>query len=98
MAEQLGKIEIDSDVRKRLLSLSRSHKTEHRLVVRSKIILMLADGKKYEQVEKALGVSRHMLSQWKKRFMVSGIDGLSDKPRTGKPRKYDAYLRASVMQ
>ncbi len=98
MCRQLGKIELEPAVREQLLSLSRSRSGEHRSVIRSKIILMLADGKKYEDVEQHLGVSRHMLSQWKKRFMQLGIEGLKDQPRPGKPRKYDAYMRVSVIQ
>ncbi|MCP3701196.1 MAG: helix-turn-helix domain-containing protein, partial [Aliivibrio sp.] len=36
---------------------------------------------------KYLKVNRRMVNDWAKRFFNDGLDGLKEKPRTGRPKK-----------
>jgi transposase len=38
------------------------------------------------QTAKYLQVSRRMVNEWVKRFNEEGLDGLKEKPRSGRPR------------
>jgi len=92
-----GKLEITFEQRKELLLISRSTKAEHRLVFRSKIILMLNEGAGYRQIKKDLSTNNEAIAKWKKRFLANGIDGLKDKPGRGKVALYNTYDEARVI-
>ncbi len=81
-----------------LTANSRALSKDHRLVIRSRIILLLADGSSYDHVQKELGVGREAIAKWKKRFLSSGPDGLADSPRPGKPAIYGEADKARVKQ
>ena len=71
-----------------LLTRSRARSLDYRYVVRSKIILMCAEDKSYDEIKSQLNVGKTAIAKWKMRFLKLGIDGLSDEPRSGKPPKY----------
>ena len=98
MARIGHKIELSDGDHKTLLATSRAHSAGHRAVVRSRIILMLSDGHSYDSVKAELNVGREAISKWKKRFLESGVDGLMDAPRPGKPAIYTEADRARVVQ
>lgn len=81
-----------------LLTMSRSGKLDHRYVMRSRIILGLHEGKKYDQIQSELSVGREAVAKWKSRFMKSGIDGLTDKPGRGVKPTYTEKDKARIMQ
>ena len=81
-----------------LLTRSKAHSLDHRLVIRAKIILFCAEGKSYKEIKDTLNVGKTAISKWKKRFIKHGIDGLNDSPRSGKPRLYTEADRVRVVQ
>ena len=91
-------IEITEDDLKTLTAISRAHSADHRSVVRSKIILMLHSGHRYDSVKAELKVGREAIAKWKKRFLQFGIEGLKDAPRPGKPAEYTEADKARVIQ
>lgn len=92
------KLQLSEEGYKTLVTLSRAHSADHRAVMRSKIILMLNDGHTYDSVRDKLKVGREAIAKWKKRFIESGIDGLHDAPRPGKPSIYTEADKARVIQ
>jgi hypothetical protein len=54
-------------------------------VFRARLILALASGKSYSQIEGELGTSRPTIARWRKRFQESGLAGL-DPQHKGSPR------------
>ena len=62
--------------------------TQQRTVVRSRIVLMAAEGMANHAIARQLGVSRPTVLLWRKRFEQEGPAGLGrDRPRgSGKPR------------
>ena len=62
--------------------------TQYRYVQRAKTILMLADGKTYDEVRGETGLSGVAIAKWRKRFVSKRLEGLMDLPRSGAPPKY----------
>jgi transposase len=70
--------------------ISRSRTEEIRLVERAKIILCCLSGKRNDEVAAEVGTQSMTVGIWRKRFASQGLTGLYDKPRSGKPAKYQA--------
>jgi transposase len=64
------------------------HKSEYRHVVRAKIILQLAKGKSFSETARIVGVARRIVYKWLKRFNEQGLEGLKDRPRSGRPARF----------
>jgi transposase len=69
---------------------------EHRDVVRARIVLAAADGASNAAIGRALGVCDDTVRKWRHRFCQHGLDGLRDRPRTGRPRRFSATVVAEV--
>ncbi len=57
-------------------------------VVRAKAILYAADGATNQEIAERLDVSRQAVSDWRRRFCDEGLQGLEEKPRSGRPRRF----------
>ena len=66
-----------------------SRTMESRLVERAKIILMAIDGTPDRDIASELSTSSVTVGKWRRRFILSGVSGLYDAPRPGKPVTYD---------
>src|ERR1044072_1649711 len=65
----------------------RRRTTAHALALRSRIVLECADGHSIMAVSRRLGITADTVRTWRRRFLERGLDGLSDEPRPGVPRK-----------
>ena len=86
-----------AEVTAELERLSRSRSGEVRMVQRARIVLACLAGKRNDQVAREIGVRPNTVGQWRQRFAASGIVGLRDQPRVGKPVKYGRELRDRVL-
>jgi transposase len=66
-------------------------------VERARIVLACLEGKEIQQVAADLKVSIPTVGKWRRRFAEKGLDGLEDRPRTGKPPIYGKAFRDSVL-
>jgi transposase len=57
-------------------------------VVRAKAILLAADGLENKQIGEQLDLPREIISKWRKRFFEERLDGLQDRPRSGRPSRF----------
>jgi len=65
----------------------RARTTPQRLVLRSRVVLLLAGGLSAREVGRRLGVSRHTVDLWRSRYMAEGCDSLAhDRPGRGRKR------------
>lgn len=97
MGKQAAVIELSADERATLESLVRSPSSEHRYVVRARIVLLAADGAASKEIADRLSIRRATASRWRTRFAAQRLDGLRDRSRSGKPRKYDETTDRRVL-
>ena len=57
------------------------------VAMRASIVLLAASGMTNLAIAKRLGTTRVTVSTWRMRFATKRMDGLSDEPRPGAPRK-----------
>ena len=78
---------------------SRRPKSPHSIAQRSRIVLLAADGLTNNAVAERVGVNQATVVKWRKRFLERRVDGLSDEPRPGAPRKIsDADVEAVIVR
>ncbi|MFI6865253.1 IS630 family transposase [Streptomyces sp. NPDC050421] len=65
----------------------RRRSTSQALAQRSRIVLACAEGRSILEVSRRLNVAADTVRTWRRRFIERGLDGLSDEPRPGAPRK-----------
>lgn len=85
-APALGLREGDRD---RLTRLVRSTAGRAGLAQRARIVLLAADGLSNTAIAERVGVSRPTVIGWQDRYVASGLEGLADEPRSGRPREHD---------
>ena len=75
--------------RQRLESWLRSSTIAAGLAQRARIVLLAADGLSNVEIAERVGVSRPTVTSWRTRYARSGIAGLADQARSGRPRTID---------
>jgi len=77
------------DDRERLASLIRSSSVRAGLAQRARIVVLAAEGMSNTAIADKVGVSRQTVVNWRGRYQRSGLEGLQDEPRSGRPRHID---------
>ena len=78
-------ISLDESTRKQLQQQARRRSVPVRVAVRSRIVLLAADGLQNLQIGAELKISVRMAALWRKRFLPQGVPGLlKDAPRPGR--------------
>jgi transposase len=63
------------------------------------MILMLADGRSYAEIQERLQTTAPTIARWKKRFLAQGVTGLFEQHHPGqKPKVLTAKLQARVLE
>ena len=81
-------IELSAADRAALEQRARAYTAPHHQVVRAKIVLLANDGWENTKIAARLDIAAQLVSKWRKRFFEEGLDGLKDRPRTGRPRAF----------
>jgi transposase len=81
-------IELSSDVRAVLEQRARAYTAPYHQVVRARIVLLAAEGLENTVIAERLDVRVQLVCKWRKRFFEEGLDGLADRPRSGRPRAF----------
>ena len=76
---------LKEDVRRKLEQLAHGRSIGVRVVVRSRIVPLCADGLENKQIASSLRVAPRMVALWSGRFLELGVDGLQQgAPRPGR--------------
>jgi transposase len=59
-----------------------------RVVERARMVLLLHEGERVPAVAGRLGIGADVVRTWLTRFNAEGLDGLRDRPRSGRPATY----------
>ena len=76
---------------------ARGAKTAHRDRLRAQIVLAAARGRDNARIAADLRVTADTVRKWRGRLAARGLDGLSDLPRSGRPRRISELTRAAVV-
>src|ERR1700722_2915997 len=91
-------IELSTDERETLERNVRRRKSAHAIAVRSRMILLGAEGLSNEAIAERCGVWGVTVATWRRRFQEKRLAGLYDEPRVGRPREIsDAQVEAVVV-
>jgi transposase len=84
--------------REELTRLAQSRTLPAGDVFRARLILALASGKSYDQIETELQTSRPTVARWKQRFEVARLEGLQPRYQGTKPRTATPTVQAKVLR
>src|SRR5437588_12944359 len=91
-------IELKAEEREELTGWSKSRTLPAGDVFKARLILALADGKSYSDVEAELNTSRPTIARWKARFKQARVAGLEAKHKGSRPRKVTAAVQAKLLK
>jgi hypothetical protein len=82
------KIELSEQEQGELERIARAEKLPWREVQRAKIILYSAAGESDVDIASRLDTSAGIVGRWRRRFHCERLEGLKDRPRAGRPRRF----------
>lgn len=97
MPQPVLRIALTDAERETLSEWSRSTAGEHRLVERSRVILLAAEGLPAREIARRLDTRLARVSKWRRRFCQDRLAGLEDAPRPGKPKTYNEKTEKRVL-
>ena len=90
--------ELSNDQREELTRLAQSRTLPAGDVFRAPLMLALADGKSWSQIEAELNTSRPTIARWKGRFEQECMAGLDARHRGSEPRRATPSVQARVLR
>jgi hypothetical protein len=82
------RIELTDDERVVLERTARAEKLPFQEVLRARIVLYAAEGLHDTEIAARLDTSPGLVGRWRRRFAERRLEGLKDKPRSGRPRRF----------
>ena len=71
-----------------LQAMARRYTSSYIDVIRARIILYAAEGLENKEIAAHLDTSRQIVSKWRKRFFEQRLEGLTERPRRGRPPRF----------
>ncbi len=87
MGRPLIPLTVTAEYQAQLLAWSKRPKTAQALAMRSRVILLAAEGKSNTEIARQLSVTLQTVGKWRQRYLDIGLDGLVDEPRPGTSHK-----------
>lgn len=76
----------------------KGQKVEKRLYLRSKIVLMAAEGMESKEIAKFLNISEKTCRKWRYRFDEKRLEGIVDLERSGAPETFTEEERLEIIK
>src|SRR5919206_4094807 len=97
MPRPVLRIVLTDEERETLVAWSRSTAGEHRMVERSRVILLAAEGVSAREIARRLKTRLARVSKWRQRFCQHRLGGLEDAARPRKPKTYDEKTEKRIL-
>jgi transposase len=92
-------IELTVEERAQLEAWEHRRSSAQALALRSRIVLAAAEGPNNSEIARDLGIAVSSVRKWRNRFAEHRLDGLTDEPRPGQPRKIsDAKVEEVIVK
>ncbi|HWB69793.1 MAG TPA: helix-turn-helix domain-containing protein [Solirubrobacterales bacterium] len=88
MARPTPRIVLSAEERRELKHIAACYTRPHKEVQRAKLVLYAAEGETNVEIGRRLDMSSEVVGRWRKRFAGERLEGLKDKPRAGRPRRF----------
>jgi transposase len=98
VADNQKLLQVSADQREELERWAQSRALPAGDVFRARLILFLADGLSYREIERKLGASAPTVSKWKSRFEQAGMVGLQGQHRGSQPRTVTPAVQARIIR
>jgi transposase len=98
MARPLKKTVLSDADRVELQRRVESRASTQSEVWRAQVVLLSAEAHSIPEIQAATGLSRIAVHRWKSRYAASGLAGLEDAPRAGRPRELDAATTRKILK
>jgi hypothetical protein len=82
------RIELSEDERVVLERTARAERLPFQEVQRARIVRYAAEGLHDTEIAARLDTSPGLVGRWRRRFAEHRLEGLKDKPRSGRPRRF----------
>jgi hypothetical protein len=81
-------IELTEQERAELVRIARAEKRPWQEVQRARIVLYAAEGLPDTEIAARLDTTPGIVGKWRRRFAEQRLEGLKDRPRAGRPRRF----------
>jgi Helix-turn-helix domain len=81
-------IVLSDEERRELEHRAACYSRPHREVLRAKLVLYAAEGLSNVEIGERLQMLPELVGRWRRRFYEERIEGLSDRQRAGRPRRF----------
>src|SRR5215213_6317446 len=98
MAAHVRTVVVSEADRRELRRRARNKGAPAREVERARIVLLSAEGVPGQQIAATVGCAEPTVVTWRRRYAESGLAGLADLPRPGKPSPLPETLRDRVLE
>jgi len=98
MSKTPRKISCDAVTLEKLKELAARRTTPSGTAQRAKIVLACMAGETVQAIVDRLHTSPGTVMRWKGRFLEGGLQGLLDKPRSGRPTQIDLEFKKAVLE
>lgn len=95
---RLPPLDVSPEDRAVLERRARSKTASVRDVTRARVILLAADGEPNTAIADVVGIHYNNVAVWRKRYEAQGLDGLKDRPRSGRPDTYGHDDRLRIVK
>ena len=89
MARAAATIELTEEEERALRAVLRTPSASQQQALRARIVLRAAEGVTNTQIASEVGVSLPTVGLWRRNFCERRLEGFSDAPRSGRPRRID---------
>jgi len=82
------RIELSDEQGAELVAIAGRLTAPFREVQRARIVLYAAEGLLNKEIAARLDTAPEVVAKWRRRFCEEGVEGLKDRPRAGRPRRF----------
>src|SRR5262245_12373044 len=87
----------DRDEERTIVRLAGARKAPAHLVMRARMVQLSVSGSRVVAIAAELGCSAKTVRWWLHRFNRLGLDGLEDRPVSGRPRRFTEAERSRII-